>query len=261
MLIKTAIAFAVCLLILAGLLILGYANMEKLLFPSPKGNANGNLKLKSGDALLDAFFAEGTPGKEVILYSHGNGETLETMRSFSEELARCGYSCLAYDYAGYGASTGKAGEKQAYSDIEAAYRFLTEEKKIPPSQIVVMGYSVGGGPSCYLAEKYPVRALVLLGTFASATKVYFPAGLPFDRFKNAERIRRINIPLMLVHGTGDRVVPYRNSQQIARNSASALTVFYTLPGGSHGDAVRFISQNPSLLTKFLESKLETAVGL
>ena len=124
-----------------------------------------------------------------------------------------------------------------------------------------MGYSVGGGPSCYLAEKYPVRALVLLGTFASATKVYFPAGLPFDRFKNAERIRRINIPLMLVHGTGDRVVPYRNSQQIARNSASALTVFYTLPGGSHGDAVRFISQNPSLLTKFLESKLETAVGL
>jgi hypothetical protein len=66
---------------------------------------------------------------------------------------------------------------------------------------------------------------------------------------------------MLVHGTGDRIVPYRNSQQIARNSASALTVFYTLPGGSHGDAVRFISQNPSLLTKFLESKLETAVGL
>ena len=68
--------------------------------------------------------------------------------------------------------SGRAGTAQAKSDIEAAYKFLTETEKIPARNIIVAGYSVGSGPSTYLACKYPVRKLVLIAPLPLLPKRY-----------------------------------------------------------------------------------------
>lgn len=157
------------------LLALAYLGMEKILFPAPGRYSErvGNVVIQSGDAELDAFFhAPADPAKPVILHSHGNGESLRYMFPAPRDYIRRGYGILVYDYAGYGASSGKAGEKQSCMDIAAAYDFLRNTKKIPPEKILPVGFSVGSGPSSFLAANYPVPGLVLCA----------PLPLPFRSF-------------------------------------------------------------------------------
>lgn len=218
-------------LAVAGLFALGYLGMEKILFPAPHRSSQraGNVVLQSGDAELDAFYAPPAhPAKPVILYSHGNGESLQYMHPAPEAFIRRGYGVMVYDYAGYGASTGRAGEKQAYSDITAAYNYLREKRSIPAEKILPVGFSVGSGPSTYLAATQEVPGLVLCAPFASAIQVVFPFSLPGDRFPNGERLASKPVKLLLFHGRKDRIVPYRNSLTIRKKAAGP---------------VRFISHN------------------
>lgn len=235
-LLRIAAAVAVVVLLAA---VAACVFMERLLFPSPHdGIRTGNLTLRSGGETLDAYWKPGSPDKPVVLYSHGNGETLANIRGLLEGFSARGYGILAYDYAGYGGSTGKAGEAQACCDIEAAYRYLREKENITADRILAVGYSVGGGPSCYLAEKYPLHGLVLCAPFASAVRVVLPFGLPWvDRFPNAERLRRREMPLLLFHGTADRIIPYRNGRLIAETARGPVR-FITVERSGHNDLFR-----------------------
>lgn len=217
-------------------LITGCCFMDSLLFPAPHtGRRIGTVVLDSNGAKLDAVWRKGSPEKSVILYSHGNGEHLVWMRSTAEQFSRHGYGILLYDYAGYGGSTGNAGEEQACHDIESAYRYLTEVEKIAPDRIVVFGFSVGSGPSCYLAEKYPVKALVLAAPFASASQVLLPFSVPFDRFPNVERVEKMEIPLLVIHGTEDDVIPYRNGRKVFERAKTSRKRFVSVKGAKHND--------------------------
>ena len=213
-------------LLIAGILLLCTAELpavDKMLFPqASKGTPQpgGNMVLSCGENRLDAFFSKGEAGMPVILYSHGNGETLPMIMPLLKSFCRRGYSVMAYDYSGYGASTGYPGEKQAYKDVEAAYNYLTAQQKIAPANIVVMGFSVGSGPSCYIAEKYPVKAVVIISGFASAAQVLLPFSVPFDKFPNAERLSKSAVPLLIFHGRSDRIVPIRNGEKLLRASVA-----------------------------------------
>ena len=220
--------FRIPVYIITGCIVLyasGVLAMDKLLFPGageyryPK---RGNVTLTSGTAELDAFFHRGEPGKPVILYSHGNGETLDSVIPLLERFIRRGYTVMAYDYAGYGNSTGYPNEAQLYSDVEAALKYLTGKQNFPVGNITVMGFSLGSGPSCYIAEKYPVKAVVIVSGFASAAQVLLPFPVPFDQFPNAERLSRCRVPLLIFHGKNDKVVPPRNGNKLFASSVSPL---------------------------------------
>lgn len=211
--------------------------MDKLLFPAERNgqvSRCGNVTLRSGNETLDAFFVRGKAGMPVILYSHGNGETLDGIMPLLQSFVRRGYTVMAYDYAGYGASTGYPGEEQSYLDADAAYKYLTGKVNIPPEKIVVMGFSVGSGPSCYLAEKYPVKALIIISGFASAAQVLLPFSVPFDKFPNAARLRNCNVPLLIIHGRNDRIVPLRNGEKLLDSSVAPLRRIHIEDAG-HND--------------------------
>lgn len=225
--------------ILFSLLITGLILMEKLLFPAPQSPEKaGNITLRSNDELLDALYLPKKSADAVILYSHGNAETLSSIKPRLYEFYAHNYSVLAYDYAGYGNSTGKPGEKQAYMDIESAYRFLTQQEKIPPEKIIVAGYSVGSGPSSYLATEYPVKGLLLIAPFASAAQVKLPFTIPFDRFNNARRLKNKATDLLIFHGTNDRIIPLRNSRKIFQQSSGSKKLI-VVPGAGHNDILKF----------------------
>ena len=230
------------LIVLVVLVCLGYLFMERIMFPSPStGVRVGNLTLNSGNAVLDALWLKKENAMLTVLYSHGNGEQLAWIRNWVEEFPRHGYNILAYDYAGYGGSTGKAGEKQACTDIETAYRFLTEKEKIPPEKILVIGFSIGTGPSSYLASKYPVKGLLLAAPFASATQVVFPFSLPFDRFPSAERLSQSQVPVLVFHGTADRIIPCRNGKKVF-DKAAGRKKLVIVPGADHNDLFAWIGE-------------------
>jgi len=220
-----------CIVFLA----IGYIFMERLLFPAPHTNVRtGNLTLRSGEFQLDAFYQAPPPGRPVILFSHGNGEILAYVKPFLQEMIQHKYGVMAYDYAGFGGSEGKPSEQQSCMDIEAAFKYLTETKKIAPRRIVIFGFSLGGGPSCHLASKHPECHLVLAATFASAIQVVLPFSLPGDRFPNAKRLSRTPSPVLIFHGTADKVIPFRNGRK-NYDSAIGRKKFISVPNADHND--------------------------
>jgi abhydrolase domain-containing protein 17 len=174
----------------------------------------------------------------TILYSHGNAEDLGHLAPFLEGYRAAGFSVLAYDYRGYGMSTGGAPTAAGASrDLRAVYDHATRELGIPPERIILLGRSVGSGPAVELAAEEPVAGLIVESGFTSAFRVVLPAPLlPFDRFPNLKRIRRVRAPVLVVHGVEDEVVPVAHGRRLfeaAREPKQALWV----EGAGHHDLV------------------------
>ena len=192
-----------------------------------------------GGPPVAAIFIESPGAPLTVLLSHGNAEDLGHARGRMAELARLGVSVLGYDYPGYGSSEGRATEAGANRAIEAAYRFLVEDRGVDPRRLVLYGQSVGGGPTLHLASCRPVAGVVLHATFTSAFRVPLRWRLfPFDRFDNLSIIRQIDLPLLILHGTDDRVVAPWHGQRLFEEAASSHKRIAWFPGAQHNDLVR-----------------------
>lgn len=174
------------------------------------------IKLKTGsNQQISAVYLPNPPAKYTILYIHGNAEDLGDIRNRLEKLRDFGFSVFAYDYRGYGTSEGIPTEKAAYEDIDAAYNYLTQVLNIKPREIIVFGRSVGGGSAVDLAARKLVGGLILESTFTSAFRVVVPFPiLPFDKFTNLKKIKKVRCPVLVMHGKLDNVVPFEHSQQL-----------------------------------------------
>ena len=172
--------------------------------------------------------------RHAILYSHGNAEDLGDLEPLLLRIRDAGFSVLAYDYPGYGLSGGRPSERSAYRAHEAAYRHLTGALGVDPSRVILHGRSLGGGVASELAVRCPAAALILESTFTSTLRVVAPRVFPFDRFATAPRLARIDLPILVIHGTEDRVIPFVHGQmlfQAARNAVDPLWV----EGAGHDD--------------------------
>ena len=115
-------------------------------------------------------------------------------------------------------------ENMTYRNIEAAYRYLTRVRKIPPRDIILYGRSLGSGPSWYLAAKTsltgnPVGGLILHSPFLSVYKVVadlngLDLGMVGDLFNNEKRARNVRCPTMIIHGREDEVVPFWHAPRL-----------------------------------------------
>ena len=201
--------------------------------------------MKNGIAYkIPAFFIRRRGATQTILFSHGNAEDLGMMHIRMKDLAMVlGVNILAYDYTGYGLSipgpahgngmtmdaSGRStpevpSENMCYRNIEAAFRYLTETRKIPPHQIILYGRSLGSGPSCYLAAKTAlngnsVGGLILHSPFLSVYKVVadlngLDMGAVGDIFNNEKRAKNVRCPTLIIHGKDDEVVPFFHAQRL-----------------------------------------------
>lgn len=159
-------------------------------------------------------------GKKAILYCHGNGENMYESIHVLRELAKRGFTLAAVDYPGYGLSSGKPTEKGCYRNVHRLYDWLIAERGFAPQDIIVYGFSIGTGSATELAATKKVGGLILEAPFLSAPRVVTQVKvLPFDPFPNADRIERgIACPMLIMHGTDDRVVPFSHGKQLSELS-------------------------------------------
>ncbi len=178
------------------------------------------------------------PGKNTLLFSHGNAEDIGQYLPVFEELNRRGLGVLAYDYPGYGLSSGTASEASCYRAVDAVWKEISE-RNIAPGNIVIFGRSVGSGPSIYLAESHPeVKAVLLMSPFKSTFTTAIPlpfAIFPRDRFPNLKRIRNIRLPLLVIHGAEDEVIPVSHGEALVEASPASSKNFFPIQGGGHND--------------------------
>ncbi|MDZ7996271.1 MAG: alpha/beta hydrolase [Nostoc sp. EfeVER01] len=180
------------------------------------------LKLRSGENTnISATYLLNNQAKYTILYSHGNSEDLGDIKQILEKLHAWGFSVFAFDYRGYGTSQGKATESHAYEDINSAYNYLTQNLKIPPERIIVLGRSVGGGSAVNLAMQKPVAGLIIESSFISAFQVIVPFRiLPFDKFPNLDKIKKVKCPILVIHGKADNIVPFAHGEKLFKAAIS-----------------------------------------
>lgn len=146
--------------------------------------------------------------KYTIVYSHGNATDCGAMFPMYCMMAtHLQVNVVGYDYTGYGASMefgNPPTEKQTYRDIKAVYQYCLDAKLVtdPAKELVLYGQSVGSGPSCYLASQKPVAGLILHSPILSGLRVITDSRMLacFDIFPNVNRVRKIKVPLFVIHG-------------------------------------------------------------
>ncbi|MEA5518366.1 alpha/beta hydrolase [Limnoraphis robusta] len=172
----------------------------------------------------------------------------------SKQLQKMGFSVLAYDYPGYGMSTGKPTVKGTYHAINAAYDYLTQTLNRPPHNIIVYGRSVGGGPSVDLASRQPVGGLILESSFVSIFRVVTRIPLfSFDKFPNLAKIQQVRSPVLILHGNHDQVIPFWHGQQLYAKANQPKIAFW-VEGADHNDLLEVAGQRyQETLQKFTET--------
>lgn len=214
------------------------------IFPAPKATYVDTHEIKKlkldNDWEISVKHLPNTDSEHILLYSHGNGEDLGIVKEKLERFHKNGWAVFAYDYPGYGTSHGEPSEKGCYESIEKAYRHLVEDLHYRPENIVLYGYSLGGGPSFHLASKEKVGGIIVEGTYTSIFRVAVPFKvLPWDVFDNHAKLDNIESPLLIIHGTNDSVVPFSHSVALHKKALDSKNVKNLwVDGAEHGDLVK-----------------------
>nr|KJB54920.1 hypothetical protein B456_009G054100 [Gossypium raimondii] len=139
-----------------------------------------------------------------------------------------------YDYSGYGGSSGKPTELNTYYDIEAVYNCLKKEYGVTQEDLIIYGQSVGSGPTLHLASRLQrPRGVVLHSAILSGIRVLYPVKMTFwfDIFKNIDKIRRVNCPVLVIHGTDDEVVDWYHGKRLWELSKEKYEPLWVKGGG------------------------------
>ncbi len=180
---------------------------------------------------------------KVLLFFYGRAGNKSSVLFRLQALHQLGFTILVVDYRGFGASGGNfPTERQIYEDAELTWQYLTKFCQIQPSDIVIYGESMGGAVAIDQASKHPdAFALIAQSTFTTmsaavrqnSTFNWFPIELLLtERFSSIEKLPKLKIPVLFIHGNRDAIVKVTMSERLYR-AASVPKQLYLVPGGGH----------------------------
>ena len=197
---------------------------------------------KTNGKKISVIYIKNKQAKYTLLHSHGNAEDLGILLSLLDIYNKMGFSVLAYDYSGYGTSEGRSSEAATYSDIEAAYQYLLKQVNVKPENIILIGRSLGSGPSLYLASKQKVAGVILESPFLTAFRAVTQIPMfPVDRYRNNRRITEFTAPVLILHGTEDEVVPYWHGKRLF-DIRKQPKYFIGVEGAGHNNLIEFMGK-------------------
>lgn len=202
----------------------------------------------------------------TVLFSHGNAGNMADRLESVGLLRDLGFDVLVYDYGGYGESEGAASEARCYADARAMWGYLTAERTIAPSSIVLFGRSLGAGVSCQLATEVEPAGVIIESAFRSvpamAQQLYpiFPAKLLARYvFDNESKVQSISSPMLFVHSPDDDIIPYDHGRRLYE-AATEPKSFLEIRGGHNDGFWMSGAVYTDGLEAFLGSVVETGKG-
>lgn len=194
-------------------------------------------------AVLNGIHFKLEEPKGVILYFHGNAGDLQRWGTITSYFVEKNYDVVVMDYRTYGKSTGDRSEEAFYSDGQLFYNYTTQYYK--EHDITVYGRSLGSGVASKITKENNPKQLILETPYysiADVAKHRFPI-LPVTKmlkykFPNNEHLKQVQCPIYIIHGTDDRVVPYKSGKKLA-DELIGETKLFTIQGGHHNDLINY----------------------
>ena len=211
--------------------------------PRAAGLSFTDVRIPTADGeTLHAWWLEAAEPRAQVIFWHGNGGNLSLWLDVIVELRRRGFSVLAVDYRGYGASTGRPGERGLYQDADASVRVFSETLRRSGAPVIYWGRSIGSPVAAYAASKSPPDALVLESPFPDIRSLlrtnpvlWVLSFLSSYRFPTSRFLQAYNGPLLIVHGDADSIIPFSAGRRVFERAASPRKRFMTITAADHND--------------------------
>ncbi len=175
-----------------------------------------NEKIKLRSWLINKDFKK----YKTLIFLHGNAGNLSNRIHKLNELNKLRINILLISWRGFSGNNGSPTEKNLYEDAEKAIKWLNEQG-VKNSQIILYGESLGTGVVVEIGKKNIFNSIILESPFTSienSAKIYYPY-LPIklllkDRYDSIGKIKMIKMPILIMHGKKDDVVPFWMGQEL-----------------------------------------------
>ena len=196
-------------------------------------------------------------GSRTLIYFHGNGGSIGANAEHACRLRNMGLNVFIFDYRGYGVrSDVQPTEQSVFADADSAWMYLTgkttSDRSVDPHKVIIYGHSLGGAVAIETAKRHPdAAALIVESTFTSIRAMadlnsnfrFFPLSFILNqKMDSLEKIKSIHMPILIIHGTADDVVPSSMSQQLYY-SAPGSKYLYLVKGAGHENCAAVAGQN------------------
>jgi fermentation-respiration switch protein FrsA (DUF1100 family) len=196
-----------------------------------------------GEKLHGWLFRRPEKGKIVVVH-HGNAGNIVNRLFLAKYLIASGASVFLYDYRGYGLSQGRPALGGLLEDGLTAHDFVLQASGYSPADVVIYGESIGSGVACHVASLRPHSGLILQSGICSLPAVAkddmllmkaYPVSLfPKPHFDNLSLIDQLSGPILIIHGMKDKLVPFKQSQELFVRAANPKWLVL-LPHAGHND--------------------------
>lgn len=202
-------------------------------------------RAKDGTPLRGWFYKHPT-SKKVFIYNQGRNSDLGKALNYVRVMLAAGASVFSYEYRGFGDTPGEPSVVGICQDGLSAYDYVVGKLGYQAEDIVIYGESLGAGVAAYVAERRRSAGLVLQSGFASlerigkemfaALKVYPGWLFPRPTLDNAKAVKKIQPPLLVIHGVRDEVIPVHHSRLIFDGATGSKHLVH-LSNSGHTDLV------------------------
>lgn len=220
------------------------------------------LPARNASGATDAHNAKGT-----VIHFHGNAQNMTSHWQFVGWLPSRGFNVLVFDYRGYGLSQGRPTQRGLFEDSQAAIDYVRTRTDVDPAKLLVFGQSLGGNNAIAAVgagNRAGVQAVAVESTFYSYSSIAnetIPGGglLVGNEYSASNYIAALSpIPLLIIHGTSDPVVPYKDAGRLFEVAKEPKTLV-TIEGGGHIEAMNGNRNNVhrDALVMFFEKALKS----
>jgi alpha-beta hydrolase superfamily lysophospholipase len=240
------------LLAYAGICALVYVGQQAMLFPADRAPVIENhwkpaVGGKTSEAFLDgscgklhAALWDVPDSKGIIMIFHGNAENMMTVEKQVADFHRLGYAVAAWDYPGYGRSTGCWFDEQDLL-MDATKAFYWTQQQAGGKPITLYGRSIGTGLALYIASQQPVQRVLLISPYDSLANVgkdHMPPYIPVDwlilyPLHANEWIAKVQVPIHAIHGLKDTLIAPERARQLMQHAGKNADITWVENAGHH----------------------------
>jgi hypothetical protein len=201
--------------------------------------------------------------KARVVYFHGNGGNLSLWSDILVAIARRGFEVVAFDYRGYGLSTGTPSEQGLYRDVEAVLGLVHDRLRRVDLPVIYWGRSLGSTMAAYAATLREPNGVILEAGFPSMRAVvrsnpilWALSWFSTYEFPTARFLSTTRAPVLVIHGDSDSIIPFELGQELY-TALPGGKQFVTIKNGDHNDAQ---PEDPATYWSAVEQFVSAAAG-